>query len=105
PSHQATALGCLDSVRDHHPDADFALLTIDGAETPPAPVRGIPLQACVPAGILEGLRSRYSAAELCFAAKPFLLAHLLAAGADQVHYLDGDCLAFAPLDALRAQLA
>ena len=59
-----------------------------------AGVRVIALEACVPAKVLPGMRKRYSTAELCFAAKPFLLAHLLEAGAREVHFLDGDCLAY-----------
>ena len=104
-SHAAQALTCLDSVRAFHPDAHCVLLTV--GRQPPAPdgVQLLPLEHCVPAEILARMRTRYSASELCFAVKPYLIAYLLDAGAGQVHYLDADCCAYASLAPLVEQLS
>ena len=100
-SHAPAALACLRSLGARHPASRLVLLAVGRVQA--AGVEVLAVERCVPAAVLAGMRSRYTAAELCFAVKPFLLAHLLEQAA-QVHYLDGDCLAFAPLQPLVAQL-
>lgn len=105
-SHRPQAQLCLDSLRLLHPQATCLLLEIDEPGDKPS-VAGqdvLRLQDCIAADRLAAMRQRYSLAELCFAAKPYLLRKLLAAGYTQVHYLDGDCLAYAPLTPLIDQL-
>ena len=105
-SHLHQAQLCLDSLRRHHPEASLTLLLILQGEKPPEPAPGIrylPIEDCVPAAQLASMTSRYNVAELCFAAKPYLIRHLLA-GARQVHYLDGDCFAYAALRPLAEAL-
>jgi hypothetical protein len=104
-SHAPATLACLDSLRRHAPGAELVLLTIGDVGALPPTIHAIAVESCIPDEVLRGMRARYSTAELCFAAKPYLLAHLLQAGAAQVHYIDGDCLAFSSLAPLAAQLA
>lgn len=105
-SHLETASRALRSFGRHAPDVDLVLLlaspdheaAVDG-------IRTLKAQDCVPAAELRAMRKRYSAAELCFALKPRLLAALLADGFDQVHYVDGDCRAYGSLAPLIEDLA
>jgi hypothetical protein len=106
-SHVGQALACLRSVARFHPEARLALLAVGALELPAdaPPLRVVPFEACVPARIARTMRARYSQAELCCAAKPYLIAHLLGNGAGEVHYLDADCFAYASLAPLSEQLA
>ena len=107
-SHLPAALACLRSVAEFHPEAGLALLAVGELDLPPdAPpsLRVLAFDECVPQPIIRAMRTRYSQAELCCAAKPYLVEHLLATGASEVHYLDADCIAYASLSPLREQLA
>lgn len=99
---------CLDSVREHHPGAEPVVLAIDADTAAALQGQGLPClrpEACIPPAELAAMRQRYSLAELCFAVKPYLMLHLLQAGAGQVHYLDGDCLVLSSLEPLVRELA
>lgn len=92
-SHLAFALTLLKSARLHAPDTTSVLLVVDDLEGTDA-VRGL-AEVLHPTRIISSqlfqhLVYKYSAAELCFAMKPFLLAYLLKEGFEQAHYLDGD---------------
>ena len=107
-SHLAQALACLRSIGRVHPDAGLVLLAAGAVDLPadaPVSLRVVPIETCIAAPLLRAMRARYSQSELCCAAKPYLIGHLLDEGADEVHYLDADCLVYAPLAPLRAQLA
>ena len=109
PSHVPQALACLQSIRRHHLDARFFLLLVNAdkhqAPTLPANIELLSIESCVGAAELTMMRERYSIAELCFAVKPYLIAKLLEAGMDQVHYFDSDCLAFSNMSPLTLELA
>jgi hypothetical protein len=104
-SHYQQALTSLLSLRDQHPNAVLSLLAIDLLPPLPDGIRALSLADCIPAAVLSAMRRRYSLAELCFAAKPFLLARILDETVDQAHYIDSDCLAFARFDPMVQQLA
>ena len=105
-SHLNAVLGTLQSIRRFHPGARFLMMVVDEASSVPAVdgIERIDAGTVIDPRALSGMRSRYTPAELCFAAKPFLLRAAFEAGASQAHYLDGDCLAFASLDPLCRQL-
>ena len=109
PSHVPQALACLHSIRQYHEDARYFLLLMnaEGQLLPslPGTIETLNIEDCIGSAELTAMRERYSTAELCFAAKPFLIAKLLAAGMDQVHYLDGDCMAFSSMTPLTAELS
>src|SRR5262249_43995226 len=103
-SHLRQTLVCMESVRRHHPQAACVVLLLQAEPQPErAGISFMRAEDCIPADKLQSMRARYTAAELCFAAKPFLIAALLET-ADQVHYLDGDCFVYAGLDPLIEQL-
>jgi len=104
-SHYRQGLASLLSLREQHPHATLSLLGIDSLPPPPEDIRVLSLEDCIPASVLSSMQARYSVAELCFAAKPFLLARVLDETVDQAHYVDGDCLAFAGFDPIVQQLA
>lgn len=108
-SHLRQVLPCLERLRQLHPGAEAALLLVDadaaGSAEAAAAARCLAVDAVVPAAVLRRMRRRYTPAELCFALKPFLLEHLLETGAEQAHYLDGDCIAFHDLQPLIEELA
>jgi hypothetical protein len=105
-SHLRQVSPCLRRLREYHPGVDTVLLVVDGdAAGLAGAARCLAVDAVVPPAVLSGMRKRYTPAELCFALKPFLLEHLLEAGAEQAHYLDGDCIVFHGLDPLVEDLA
>ena len=96
------------SFRAHHPDGRVVVLVLD------APGDGLrddePFEVVAPADVVPAGSQRelrrmitiYNVMELATALKPFLLRHLLAAGASSVTYLDPDIEVFAPLDDIGA---
>lgn len=104
-SHYRQALTSLLSLRAQHPNAALYLLCVDFLPPLPDGIRALSLADCIPAAVLSSMRKRYGLAELCFAAKPFLLARILDESLDQAHYIDGDCLGFARFDPMVQQLA
>lgn len=105
-SHVRQVLPCLRRLRQLHPDAAAVLLLVDGDAAGLAEdISCLPVDAVIAPEVLKGMRGRYTPAELCFALKPFLLEHLLERGAEQAHYLDGDCIAFHGLAPLVEDLA
>lgn len=106
-SHVNLARACLTSLMRHNPEAASVLLLADPDQKAPHELaQGFYLRIadCIDPASLADMRQRYSPAELCFAAKPFLIAKLLAAGAAQVHYLDGDCYCYSTMESLSKEL-
>jgi len=107
PSHLHQATTCLLSIREHHPGARCVLLLVHGAGDPPGLPGEIEVmrpEHCIPADALKQMQDNYTVAELCFAAKPFLMCALLTPEVGQVHYFDGDCLVLSSTDPLCAEL-
>ncbi|MGH8460789.1 MAG: hypothetical protein ACRESS_04220 [Stenotrophobium sp.] len=109
PSHVPQAVACLQSIHRYHEDARYFLLLVNAegqqVSSLPDTTEALSIEDCVGADDLRMMRKRYSITELCFAVKPFLIATLLEAGMDQVHYLDSDCLAFNCMTPLVLDLA
>jgi glycosyltransferase involved in cell wall biosynthesis len=92
------------SFLEHHPGGRVVVLVLD------APGEGLrddePFETIVPAALfppdgqreLRRMTAIYNVMELATALKPFLLRHVLAAGAPSATYLDPDVEVFAPLD-------
>ncbi|MGH8539812.1 MAG: hypothetical protein ACRETW_04835 [Stenotrophobium sp.] len=107
-SHVTQACACLQSIRKYHENARLVLLLVSaGIPRKPLPsgIETLKIESCVSEGTLHAMHKHYTAAELCFAVKPFLIAALLEAGMEQVHYLDGDCLAFDAMTPMISALA
>jgi glycosyltransferase involved in cell wall biosynthesis len=108
--HFHFALALATSFRRHHPDLDLHVLVVDsdrgdGVEFPTLP--GLVVHRGGEVGLLDDpyLALKLNAAELCCAAKPFLLAHLAATTpVARAVYLDSDILLFAPCERLLADL-
>jgi hypothetical protein len=108
PSHVGQSSACLESIRLHHADASYFLLLVNASRRSmrlTAGIRVLHIEDCIDAVQLRAMRKSYTNAELCFAAKPFLIAQLFAAGAEQVHYLDGDCQVVGTMAPLISDLA
>lgn len=105
-SHVEQACAALRSFGWHAPGSALVLLlATPGREVRVEGIRTFGVHACVPPREYEQMRTRYSAAELCFALKPHLLGALIEEGFEQVHYVDADCRAFAALAPLIEDLA
>jgi hypothetical protein len=104
-SHLAAARRALRSFGHGAPHAELVLLSVDAPNEGGDGIRTLAAQACLPQGEFEEMRARYTAAELCFALKPYLLAALLDDGCEQVHYVDADCRAYGALAPLIKDLA
>lgn len=100
------ASAALRSFGAHAPGAELVLLQVAPGPVPVLDgISVLAVDALLPPATLAAMRQRYTPAELCFALKPFLIGALLAAGHDQVHYVDADCQAYASLAPLIADLA
>jgi len=93
-SHLAAACVALRSFGASAPGASLVLLLVSpDQQATPSGITVLAIQDVVAPQTLAEMRRRYTQAELCFALKPFLIAALLDAGHEQVHYVDGDCYA------------
>ena len=104
--HLHFALALATSMRRHHPELTLHILVVDGDGEELPGVPGCRFLRGSEVGLFADpyLALKLSAADLCCAAKPFLLAHLAAtAGAARIVYLDADLYLFAPLTALLEQ--
>ena len=96
------------SFRAHHPGGRVVVLVLDApgdGQRDHEPFEVVTPADLFPAGEQRELRRMttiYNVMELATALKPFLLRHLLAAGAPSVTYLDPDIEVFAPLDDIAA---
>ncbi|HEX3952540.1 MAG TPA: hypothetical protein VHW90_03135 [Stellaceae bacterium] len=96
------------SVRECHPEARLAVLTIDSPASPHAfDAFDVVLSVeQLSISCLADFRFRYSIPELCFALKPWLLRHFLEESpTDPVYYFDSDIEIFTPLSEVDAALA
>ena len=106
--HLHFALTLAASFRRHHPELELHLLVVDGdgVEIPAPP--GVVVLRGSDVGLFDDpyLALKLSAAELCCAAKPFLLAHLARRPRPTpgAVYLDADIRLFAPCERLVAEL-
>ncbi|MEO7793594.1 MAG: hypothetical protein ABIV06_02385, partial [Thermoanaerobaculia bacterium] len=104
--HLHFALALVTSLRRHHPEVTLHLLVVDGDGEELPEVAGCRWLRGSEVGLFEDpyLALKFSAADFCCAAKPFLLAHLAAtSGASSIIYLDADLYLFAPLTRLLEQ--
>lgn len=100
------ALTLADSVRRHHPEAEFRIFVVDGTQDLPGPEPRHPLTSLDdyldPS--FEELRFKYNITEFCTSVKPHLFQRLLAeTQAEHIFYLDPDTWLFDRLDTIHQQ--
>jgi hypothetical protein len=91
-SHVAHAAVLLESIHNT-PPPDLFVALVDQSVDATAELswcQVIDARTCLPAEEWQFIVERYTAPEVCFALKPRLIAHLLAQGFEQVHYVDSD---------------
>lgn len=94
---QAFSLG--DSIKEHHPDADFAIFVIDDTDheyEEEIKARGLTplLPEQLRLKMFDQFVFQYGVIEACTGIKPYVMRYLLAAGATKVLYVDPDVLCY-----------
>jgi hypothetical protein len=90
-----------ESVRKHHPDADFKIVVIYGfnpdKKTCPTPFELLPVESL---GIerLEELAFKYDLTEFCTAIKPICFQHFFREEYQKIIYFDPDIFVFRPIE-------
>jgi glycosyltransferase involved in cell wall biosynthesis len=98
--HLHFALALAASLRRHEPGIPLFILVVDGDGVELPTIDGCIFLRGSEVGLFDDLylALKFSAMELCCAAKPFLLEHVAgAAGGSVVVYLDADIYLFAPI--------
>ncbi len=88
-----------ESFREHHPNARFTVLILDGVEDLDEPFEVLgPYEIGIEPGELRRMAMIYDITELSTAVKPWLLRTLLDRGAEAAVYFDPDIAIYQPLD-------
>jgi hypothetical protein len=105
----AEAIILADSLREHHPEAQFAVYIlddVDGSFAPQAAAHGFSVVQASDLAIenYEHFVFQYTVTEASTGVKPFVMRYLLDSGAERLVYLDPDMLCCRPFTEVLAAL-